>query len=234
MADSFWIRLPRGAVDYRAMTYADAVTEARTLVKRSEADQWRLAELTWEQVTTGGTRRQWSKDIGTSERWAGVLYRAWVLRQTEPGSVFADAINKVREGGAVILTPERADVFVASEENWTALQDARERKEANDRDDPDVGSKVWIGRGMNPRDFQPDTPRRPMERRYLDVVGDLAVAYIKLEESLRTIQEVKFDVTRHDSLVASVVKHRRLLDQLDAELGQIGGDWPKLKVLLGD
>jgi len=32
------------------MSYQEAVTEARMLIRRSEADQWRLAQLTWEQV----------------------------------------------------------------------------------------------------------------------------------------------------------------------------------------
>jgi len=57
--------------------YETAVAEARQLVTRSEEDQWRLAELTWEQVEAGKTRRQWSKDIGVNESTTGRWYRLW-------------------------------------------------------------------------------------------------------------------------------------------------------------
>ena len=59
------------------MNYKDAVAEGRRLVKRSEQDQWRLAELTWEQVQAGNTRNQWGRDIGISGRYAATLYNMW-------------------------------------------------------------------------------------------------------------------------------------------------------------
>jgi len=57
--------------------YQTAVTEARQLVKRSEEDQWRLAELTWQQVEGGKSRRQWAKDIGVAASHANYLYAVW-------------------------------------------------------------------------------------------------------------------------------------------------------------
>jgi hypothetical protein len=58
--------------------YRDAVSEARRLVKRSEEDQWRLAELTWEQVSQGGHSMQsWADDIEVSKAHAGFLSKVW-------------------------------------------------------------------------------------------------------------------------------------------------------------
>ena len=62
------------------MIYREAVAEARQLVKRSEQDQWRLAELTWEQVEAGKTRKQWAQDIGVHETTVGRWLRVWQLK----------------------------------------------------------------------------------------------------------------------------------------------------------
>jgi hypothetical protein len=59
------------------MEYKEAVAEARRLVRRSEEDQWRLAELTWEQVEAGRSRRQWAQDIGVSADTTERLYKVW-------------------------------------------------------------------------------------------------------------------------------------------------------------
>jgi len=66
------------------ITYEDAVTEARRLVKRSEEDQWRLAELTWEQVESGKSRRRWALDIGVDPSYAERLYKVWTRWSAEP------------------------------------------------------------------------------------------------------------------------------------------------------
>ena len=59
-----------------AMEYTQAVAEARQLVRRSEADQWRLAQLTYEQFQAGANHVQWAQDVGVSrqsaERWAKI------------------------------------------------------------------------------------------------------------------------------------------------------------------
>src|SRR5215813_11835152 len=59
------------------MDYATAVFEARRLIKRSEEDQWRLAELTWEQIEAGRSKSQWGRDIGVSEAEVRRLYKIW-------------------------------------------------------------------------------------------------------------------------------------------------------------
>src|SRR5262252_1685362 len=61
------------------MQYQEAVTEARTLITRAEEDQWRLAQLTWEQTRQNDvTIRQWASDIGMkSVSYVGSLARLW-------------------------------------------------------------------------------------------------------------------------------------------------------------
>lgn len=57
--------------------YQVAVDEARVLVKRSKEDQWRLAQLTWEQVQAHVTRAQWAQDVGLHPTYVGRLYSLW-------------------------------------------------------------------------------------------------------------------------------------------------------------
>lgn len=59
------------------MNYQEAVTEARQLVKRSEEDQWRLAQLTWQQVQGGASRNQWASDTGMARSHVQALYKIW-------------------------------------------------------------------------------------------------------------------------------------------------------------
>ncbi len=59
------------------MDYRRAVAEARQLIKRSEADQWRLAELT-AQVLDGGTSvSKWAADLGVGHDHVRTLQRLW-------------------------------------------------------------------------------------------------------------------------------------------------------------
>jgi hypothetical protein len=87
------------------MQYQEAVQEARRLVKRSEDDQWRLAQLTYEQVETGITRVQWAQDIGVSSRSVTSYYRIWERFGSTTGSDrprFTDAWVEERD-------PQRAE-----------------------------------------------------------------------------------------------------------------------------
>jgi hypothetical protein len=60
------------------MRYREAVREAKRLVKRTEQDHWRLAEITYEQVRDKGvTLRQWASDIGTSHVHVHFLVKVW-------------------------------------------------------------------------------------------------------------------------------------------------------------
>lgn len=68
--------------------YQASVAEARMLVKRSEADQWRLAQLTWEVVEGGMSRKQWAHAIGVDPSYAGRLYQMWEAQEG------VDAVNR--------------------------------------------------------------------------------------------------------------------------------------------
>lgn len=59
------------------MNYRSAVAEAKRLRKRSEEDSWRLAELTFEIVDAGASRKQWSRDTGIAASTVGVYFHVW-------------------------------------------------------------------------------------------------------------------------------------------------------------
>jgi hypothetical protein len=65
------------------MQYQEAVTEFHRLDNEIESDQWRQAQLTWENSAPDGTRdgRQslssWARDVGKDRSWIGRLWRMW-------------------------------------------------------------------------------------------------------------------------------------------------------------
>jgi len=59
------------------MNYAKAVAEGKRLLKRSEEDQWALAKLTFEVVTSGVSTRKWAADLGVSESHTSALRKTW-------------------------------------------------------------------------------------------------------------------------------------------------------------
>lgn len=89
--------------------YDEKVCEGRTLAKRSEDDQWRLAELTWKAVEEDGqSRLQWADDVQINRTYASRLYLVWArwsvhARAQRPP--FRDAYNLIVEGGD---TPDEA------------------------------------------------------------------------------------------------------------------------------
>jgi hypothetical protein len=121
------------------MNYERAVTEARTLVKRSSEDQWRLAELTW-QVTHGPdkrTQREWAADLGVHHTTVGRWSRIWEqfgALSTKPQ--WSDAWNQ--EIGRVDGNYGQAEVRNLPPERKAEV--ARELLE-----DPEVASQVGAG-----------------------------------------------------------------------------------------
>jgi hypothetical protein len=103
------------------MEYKEAVAEARTLVKRSEEDQWRLAELTWEQIARGATRKQWAKDVGLSPQYVGSLVSVWD-RSSEVQALNRPPFN---EAMAAVHTPGR---FEEMEEQGDSRETVRARR----------------------------------------------------------------------------------------------------------
>jgi hypothetical protein len=95
------------------MKYSEAVTRGRMLVKRTESDQWELAQLTYERVEAGSSRREWARDIGIDRTHADALYKVWAevgigaAAATRPS--FSEAYNGARWSRT---EPERAKAAV--------------------------------------------------------------------------------------------------------------------------
>jgi hypothetical protein len=67
------------------------------LLKRSEADQWELAELSWEQTQQGVTQEQWAKDIETTQQHVSCLVRiAKKYNQVVDRPTFANAYAEAK------------------------------------------------------------------------------------------------------------------------------------------
>lgn len=81
--------------------YQAAVSEGCTLVRRTEDDQWRLAELSWQVVDGGRSRRRWAADIGVSHVHVGRLVTVWEWYGGNPVTgrpAFAEAYHHARQG----------------------------------------------------------------------------------------------------------------------------------------
>lgn len=85
------------------MRYREAVAEARQLIKRSEADQWRLAELTYDQLTVQGIdQKTWAADIGMSQSHVSTLSRIWAKYGTaDDRPRYSDAYIAIMQGTSV-------------------------------------------------------------------------------------------------------------------------------------
>jgi len=152
--------------------YTEAVTEARTLVKRSETDQWRLAQLTWENASpyeADGkmSLTQWSRDVGVSLSYAGRLRRVWenyqttrnldevqnlppfneAYREVSPHSAYTPPADAVRD-----MQPERK-AEVARE----LLADPAVADQVVS--DPAFGKNVWDARVRKERTRQAEVQR---------------------------------------------------------------------------
>lgn len=127
------------------MQYQEAVAEARRLISRSEADQWRLAWITWQQVEGGASRRQWARDIGVDPEHVSRLYRVWQSHGDDVVGTrprFTDAYAEARAGIASAPTEservqQAAKVTVR---NMPPEQKAEVVREA--LDDQDVAVRV--------------------------------------------------------------------------------------------
>jgi hypothetical protein len=186
--------------------YAEAVTEARQLVKRSEADQWRLAQLTAEQLAAGATTRQWAEDIGMSQYHVSIMSRVW-RRWGENSSFqrprYAEAYAMVREraetpadarrstnehqaiGTVRKMTPERK-VQVAREilaEPAVAEQVVRDRHAAADL----ARAEVKVSRERSEtarRDYELAEPRSHQIGAYADLSYTLSKARTAFDDAL--------------------------------------------------
>lgn len=120
-------------------TYDQKVTEARGLVRRTEEDQWRLAELTWRALHEDDkSTREWADDIDMSKDHVSRLARIWESynlypRDTRPK--FADAYAESK--GMPVDRQERREMEAAS--NLRKAAPERKREMVHELlDDPEV------------------------------------------------------------------------------------------------
>jgi len=128
-------------------------------VTRSEEDQWRLAELTWEQVEAGKTRTQWATDIGVHVSHAARLYTVWARFG------FALARND---------RPAYAEAFLMVERNADSVDEARTRKAEQ--------KAVGTVRGMAPE-------RKAEIARELLEDDEVAQAVVEHPETMRAVNQ---------------------------------------------
>lgn len=86
-----------------SVTYEQAVKEGRELVERSSTDQWRLAELTYEQLEKGVTAKQWADDIKVTTSYVYRLFKIWQLHSLSDDvhkPKFSEAYNEVSPASA--------------------------------------------------------------------------------------------------------------------------------------
>jgi hypothetical protein len=127
--------------------YTDAVSEARQLVKRSEADQWRLAELTWEQVESGRTIKDWAADIGVSKRTASAwkaVWTRWRMQELHVRPAWAEAYEQVNPTGAKPESVDRAIRNMPPEKKAAVVREALADPEITRQimSDPDTRATV--------------------------------------------------------------------------------------------
>jgi len=126
------------------MQYQEAVAEARRLVKRSEEDQWRLAQLTYEQVEGGTSHRQWARDIGVAHSTVGYwreMWKRWGSGRLGDRPSFPEAYNIIRERGTAVTGVSQYDANARTAvRNLPPEQKAEVVREA--LDDQDVAVRV--------------------------------------------------------------------------------------------
>ena len=138
--------------------YQECVAEARTLVKRSEADQWRLAQLTWEQLEAGVRAVQWAADIGVDPSYVYRLRRIWEQHSS------VDSVHKPR------FTDAYKELVPSSHNPYVPLDQRPPEVETRSADEIDVAQRVA------------DLPSVPD---LLSIYGDLAAARRLIRSAFR-------------------------------------------------
>lgn len=227
------------------MQYQEAVRTARTLVARSEADQWDLARLTWEQVEAGATRRQWAADVGVAESWAGSLYRVWGRWRTSG----TEARPSFTEAMAEIHTPARAEDTreTGSEAAARARQAIRNMPAAERagviRDalaDQDTADEVFR-LGPDTGD-DTDAARRAAEQAYANSARDMSERMRNADRSDRersnrahTLRwhEAQTQIRKATSLIAAAAKVIAPVAFTDEEREFLADDLAKVRAAVG-
>lgn len=95
------------AEDRGVTDYAKAVAEGRRLLRRTEEDCWRFAELSASVVGTGVSQRRWGADVGVTQAYVSLLVRTWARFSELPTSErprWPDALETVRERSETVVS----------------------------------------------------------------------------------------------------------------------------------
>jgi hypothetical protein len=195
------------------MIYEQAVAEFRSLDENIEAGQWRQAQITWEQIESGTTQKQWASAVGKGRAHISALYRVWAERQSS-GNLgvavsFADAYRMASTGSD---TPEEASAVMNAHRAASSLGKLPSKSRAaiirEHMADPEVAAEVFR-----------DTSARASASRAI------ADAHEQLQGQVsRDRQERVADGQRPDFEAAEAV--RRVvadLDQLVADASRLPG-----------
>lgn len=214
-------------------TYISAVTEARTLVKRSEADQWRLAQLTYENAAPFGRNgkkslAQWAEDIGVHSSYAERLYKVWKTAgqdrsADDVGTSFSDVYNEIspssayqpRVGQVEAVREALNDPKVAQE----VFADAQAKTQA-------VNAIREASREEKPGSFK-DAPT------LLDVVTDAADIKHRIRAIARKIVALSPDNATKEEILQDVAEWEVEIDQIKNFLTGMNMDEVISKILEG-
>lgn len=224
------------------MDYAKAVTKGRTLLTRSEQDQWELALLTAEVVAAGerGIQRRWAEDLGVSythvwnlnQVWlkygrlhdAGKATKAFNEYYTLAGGSKARAAqleNAAKKGGRSVGTVHRRSLDRDGVESARAL--LRNRRSMREiLRDPKVHAMLERHFRGPARNGDPLAAKRPGRRLQLQFVEDVTRLRHGLNSTLGDMIEVKLSQDI-----------RRPLDEELEDLG-ISVEWARGYVRSGD
>ncbi len=231
------------------MDYTEAVGEARKLVKRSEHDQWRIAELTWQAVNHHGrTTRQWADDIGASQSTASRWARVWERYASHSDSerpAFADAVAEA--AGMPLDRQERRENEAMS--NLRKASPERKRQVARELlDDPEVANDPGVRarvtsepsaeRMAQQRDFEERQRQQRQARhgmRYMAASDNLGKIKKLARDTLSECQGVEFDAEERELLGDDIDQAIAALNLLKAGVvGSTDVNWDAELAKLGD
>jgi hypothetical protein len=228
------------------MQYQEAVTEARRLVKRSEEDQWRLAQLTWEQLHAGYGQQKWADDIGAARRsvrgWAAVYDRFGRMAAGRPP--YSEALQMVTKGlddpetvyadrqqKEARSTIQRMPAEQKAEVVREALQDEQVTREVVR--DPSTSARLSRAREHVAEERQQQVTGREktqhptswqMEHLYT-ATGHLGTARHHVKRALEALREVDLDDERREIVRGDITELKDLLGWLESYVDEGGGSF---------
>lgn len=214
--------------------YQSAVTAFRTLYKRSETDQWRLAQLTYENASPNRddgkkSLARWALDVGRDDRYVGRMWRMWQKYGQSPDRpLFNDAYHEFSPTSAY-QSPKLT--------NQTITQQAAEIQAA--LSDPEVASKVFADPASKVHAIQaihhhdqhlPPAPLPPSPTRL-----DLLVLLDNAKDHLRRASRlaVALDTAGDDDVLSHLAEVETEAEQLRKYLTGMGLDEALAEIMEG-